>query len=316
MKTVDLVIPCYNESEMIDMFFQRTQKVISQINGYQFTFIFVDDGSNDDTLIKIKELGENQKNIRYISFSRNFGKEAAMYAGIKASTGERLAIMDADLQHPPELLGEMLKAIDKEGYDSCGARRVNRKGEPKIRSGFARLFYKLMNRFSDVDIIDGAVDFRMMTRQMVNAILDMPEVKRFSKGIFSWVGFSTKWVEFANEKRVAGESNWSFWSLLRYAMDGLLDFATFPLKFFAGMGGVAATAAFVYLVIEIIKTLAFGKDVPGYASLISVILFIGGLIIMTLSLMGEYLARMYMEVKRRPIYIEKESNMEKEVYEK
>lgn len=310
MKTVDLIVPCYNESAMIDLFYEKTAQVVSQIDGYSFTFIFVDDGSTDDTLQKIKALATAHRCVKYISFSRNFKKEAAMYAGLKASTGDRVTIIDADLQHPPELIEPMLKAIDEEGYDSCSARRVSREGEPKLRSAFARLFYKLINKMSEVEIVDGAVDFRMMTRQMVNAVLSLQEVQRFSKGIFCWVGFKTKWIEFKNIERIAGESRWSFWSLLRYAIDGITAFTTFPLRLATIFGTVVSLSAFIYLIAELIKTLIFGSTVSGYPSTIIIMLFIGGIIIMALGIIGEYLARMYMETKRRPIFITRDTNIE------
>lgn len=310
MKTVDLIVPCYNESEMIDIFYDTTKKIVSEIEGYSFNFIFIDDGSRDDTIKKIKNLAESNNDVQYISFSRNFGKEAGMYAGLKASTADRVAVIDADLQHPPELIKDMLYAIDVEGYDSCSARRVSREGEPKIRSAFARLFYKMINKMSEVEIVDGAVDFRMMTRQMVDAILDLPEIQRFSKGIFCWVGFNTKWIEFKNIERIAGESRWSFWSLFRYAIDGITSFTTFPLKFATIVGSIVSTAAFIYLVVELLKTLIFGSTVSGYPSTIIIMLFIGGITIMSLGIIGEYLGRLYTEVKNRPIFIYKDTNIE------
>ncbi len=310
MKTVDLIVPCYNEGEMIDIFFDKASSVVSEIYGYSFSFIFIDDGSKDDTLKKIKSIAEKNSNVKYISFSRNFGKEAGMYAGLKASTADRVAVIDADLQHPPELISDMLHAIDVEGYDSCSARRVSRDGEPKIRSAFARTFYCMINKMSEVEIVDGAVDFRMMTRQMVDAILDMPEVQRFSKGIFCWVGFNTKWIEFKNVERVAGESRWSFWSLFRYAIDGITAFTTFPLRLATIFGSIISMSAFIYLIVVLIKTIVFGPDVGGYASTIIIMLFIGGIIIMSLGIIGEYLARLYMESKNRPIFIYKDTNVE------
>lgn len=310
MKTVDLVVPCYNEGKMVNMFYERVNEIVSKIEGYEFSFIFVDDGSRDDTLKKIKQLAKDYSNVKYISFSRNFGKESAMYAGLKASTADRVTIIDADLQHPPELIEDMLKAIDEEGYDSCSARRISREGEPKIRSAFSRLFYKLINKMSEIDIVDGAVDYRMMTRQMVDAIVSLPEVHRFSKGIFCWVGFKTKWIEFKNIERIVGESKWSFWSLFKYAIDGIVAFTTFPLRIATIIGSCISSIAFIYLLVEFIKTLVFGNKVPGYASTIIIILFIGGVIIMSLGIIGEYLARMYMETKRRPIFIAKETNID------
>lgn len=311
MKTVELVVPCFNEGKMVHMFYETTNKIVSSIPGYTFSFIFVDDGSKDDTIIKIKELAKKYCNVKYISFSRNFGKEAAMYAGLKASTADRVAVIDADLQHPPELIEGMLKAIDEEGYDSCSARRVSREGEPKIRSAFSRMFYKLINKMSDVEIVDGAVDFRMMKREMVNAICSMPERQRFSKGIFCWVGFNTKWIEFKNIERIAGESKWSFWGLFKYAIDGILAFTTTPLKIFNIIGIFASSFSFIYLIIEFIRKLVLGQAIiPGYTSLIMVFLFIGGLIITSLGIIGEYLSKMYIEIKHRPIFIAKETNIE------
>lgn len=296
---------------MIDRFFREVRKVTNAIEGYSFQYIFVDDGSDDDTLVKIKALDAGGR-VKYISFSRNFGKEAAMYAGLRASRGDFAVVMDADLQHPPRLLIEMIRTIEETGCDSCAARRVSRKGEPPLRSIFARAFYRIMRRYSDIEIVDGAVDFRMMNRRMVKAIVSMPETQRFSKGLFAWVGFDTRWVEFENVKRVSGESKWSVWSLTKYAVDGFIDFAVSPLKFVGVMGGITAFVSFIYFVFEILKTLIQGKDTPGYASTICLILFFGGLITAILSLMGEYIGRMYMETKRRPVYIEKESNIDED----
>lgn len=311
MKTVELVVPCYNEGETVHVFYETASKIVSKIDGYSFSFIFINDGSRDNTLSEIKQLAEEHENVKYISFSRNFGKEAGMLAGLKASTADRVAIIDADLQHPPELIEKMLYAIDIEGYDSCSARRISREGEPKIRSFFSRMFYKLINKMSEVEIVDGAVDFRMMTRQMVDAIVAMPEVNRFSKGIFCWVGFNTKWIEFKNVERIAGESHWSFWSLFRYAIDGIVAFTTFPLRLATIVGSCISLSAFIYLIVEVIKTLVTGIDQPGYASTIVILLFIGGVIIMALGIIGEYLARMYTETKRRPVFITKETNINK-----
>lgn len=308
-KIVDIIVPCYNEGRSIDVFFDEVQKVVTQIDGYAFRYIFVDDGSTDSTLEKLRDMQE----VRYISFSRNFGKEAAMYAGLRAAEkgkADFAIIMDADLQHPPKLIEKMIQTIEETGCDSCAARRVSRKGEPRIRSVFARAFYKVMNRYSDIQIIDGAVDFRLMNRKMVKAIVSMPETQRFSKGIFAWVGFDTRWIEFENVTRISGESKWTVWGLTKYAIAGFIDFAPSPLKFTGVFGGLTTVGAAVYLIIEILKTLIMGKDTPGYASTICLILFFGGLITAILSLMGEYIGRMYLETKGRPIYIEKESNIE------
>lgn len=318
-KKVDIIVPCFNESGTVDLFYDRTSEAVETIDGYEFSFIFIDDGSTDDTLDRIRNLVRvnQQKNdspgtgsIRYISFSRNFGKEAAMYAGLRASDSDYALIMDADLQHPPQMIGSMISRLEETGADSCAARRVSRKGEPKIRSMFARLFYKIMNRFSDIEIADGVVDFRLMSRRMVRAIVNMPENQRFSKGIFAWVGFDTCWIEFENVERIAGESKWSVWSLTKYAIDGFIDFAVSPLKFVGVFGSITAACSAVYMIVEIVKTLILGKDVPGYASTICLILFFGGLIIAILSVIGEYIGRMYLETKGRPIYVEKESNID------
>ena len=308
MKKIDIIVPCYNEGDNIDIFFEEVQRAVSDIEGHAFSYIFIDDGSADDTLEKIKALG-----VHYISFSRNFGKEAAMYAGLKAAkerNSDYAVIIDADLQHPPQLIKEMIRKTEETGCDSCAARRVTRKGEPRVRSIFAGAFYKLMNRYSDIEIIDGAVDFRLMNRKMIKAIVSMPENQRFSKGIFAWVGFHTEWVEFENVQRLSGESKWSVWSLTKYAIAGFIDFAASPLKAIGVFGGITTVGAAIYLIVEILKTLIMGKDVPGYASIICLILFFGGLVTAVLSIMGEYIGRMYMETKGRPIYIEKESNID------
>lgn len=313
MKTVDIIAPCYNEGRNIDIFFDEVKEVVSNIEGYSFRYIFVDDGSTDSTLVKVKELAQKHECIHYISFSRNFGKEAAMYAGLRAAEADKAdyaVIMDADLQHPPRLIKEMISITEETGCDSCAARRVTRKGEPRIRSVFARVFYKIMNRYSDIEIIDGAVDFRLMNRKMIKAIVSMPESQRFSKGIFAWVGFDTRWIEFENVARISGESKWSVWGLTKYAIAGFIDFAASPLKAVGVFGGLTTLGSAIYLVIELLKTIIVGKDVPGYASIICLILFFGGLVTAVLSIMGEYIGRMYMETKGRPVYIEKESNLD------
>lgn len=317
IKKIDIIVPCFNEGDNINIFFEEVQKVVSDIEGYDFSYIFVDDGSTDDTLEKIKALAcreeEAVSDVHYISFSRNFGKEAAMYAGLKAANDRRAdnaVIIDADLQHPPQLIKDMIKITEETGCDSCAARRVTRKGEPRIRSVFARAFYKIMNRYSDIEIIDGAVDFRLMNSKMIKAIVSMPENQRFSKGIFAWVGFHTEWIEFENVQRLSGESKWSVWSLTKYAIAGFIDFAASPLKAIGVFGGITTLGSAIYLIIEILKTLIVGKDVPGYASIICLILFFGGLVTAVLSIMGEYIGRMYMETKGRPIYIEKESDLD------
>lgn len=316
IKTVDVIVPCYNEGDAPVRFFEESSGIFGGVEGYAFRYIFIDDGSTDDTLDSIKDAVKLARekgggfSAAFISFSRNFGKEAAMYAGLRASRGDLAVIMDVDLQHPPELVPEMIERMEETGCDSCAARRVSRKGEPCIRSFLARTFYRIMNRYSDIEIVDGAVDFRLMTKRMVRAVLTLPETQRFSKGIFSWVGFRTEWIEFENVRRISGESKWSLWGLVKYAAGGFFDFAAAPLKFTGVFGGAAAVCAAVYMVVEVVKTVIFGKDTPGYASTICLILFFGGLITAMLSVMGEYMGRMYMETKARPLYIEKESDIE------
>jgi glycosyltransferase involved in cell wall biosynthesis len=308
MKTVDIVAPCYNEGKALEKFFRETSDVVQSVSGYDFRFIFIDDGSADDTLKIIQALAERHPYVRYISFSRNFGKEAGIYAGLKHSRSDLTVVMDADLQHPPALLPRMLQAME-EGYDSCAARRVSREGEPMIRSFFARWFYRLINAMTDVDLVDGAVDYRMMTRQMAEAVVSLSEIQRFSKGIFTWVGFKTKWVEFKNVERLEGESKWSLWKLFKYAVDGITSFTTAPLRFASVVGLAASLSSFLLILYEFVKSMIYGVDVKGYPSTLIMLLLIGGIMIMSCGILGEYVARMYMETKRRPIYIEKISNI-------
>ena len=309
MRSIDIIVPCYNEGKNVRALYEETQGISHQLRDCLLNYIFVDDGSEDDTLDEIKKLAAIHSEVRFISLSRNFGKEAAMYAGIRNSTGDMAVIMDADLQHPPQLIPDMLTRMDETGCDCCAARRVTRKGEPRIRSLGARLFYKIMNRYSDIQIVDGAVDFRLMSRRMVKAIAELPERQRFSKGIFAWVGFDTEWTEFENVKRFAGESKWTAFGLIKYALDGFLDFAASPLKFLGAAGCLITAGSAVYFIAEFVKTIVMGRDTPGYASIVCLILFFGGLIVAILSLLGEYMGRIYMESKGRPVYIEKESNI-------
>ncbi len=317
MKKVDIIVPCFNESQVLDLFFKEAYGVVSKIENYSFEFIFIDDGSSDNTLDILKEYSKKYNFVRYISFSRNFGKESAMYAGLKNSTGDFAVMLDSDLQHPPRLIADMLKAME-EGYDCCSANRATRDGDPKLRTFFTRRFYNLVNKISEVDMPDGAGDFRMMNRKMINAVIAMSEVQRFSKGILSWVGFKTKWIKFENVERAAGETKWSFWKLFKYAIDGVTAFSTAPLKLASILGIFISFSAFVYLIYIVIKTIVMGIDSPGYASLITIVLFIGGIIIFSCGILGEYIAKIYMEVKNRPIYIIRDSNLdeEKDDYEK
>ena len=310
MKKLDLVVPCYNEEESIPLFYEEIKKVRKELK-LNIQIYFINDGSKDKSLEIMKELSNNNEWINYLSFSRNFGKEAAMLAGLEASTGDYVTVMDVDLQDPPSLLGEMVRLIDEEGYDVVGTRRVTRKGEPPIRSFFARMFYKIINKMSKVEMVDGARDYRLMTRQVVNSILSLNEYNRYSKGLFSFVGFKTKWLEFENTPRVAGETKWNFWKLFLYAIDGIVAFSTAPLVISAMVGLVFCLIAFVMIIVIIVKTLAFGDPTSGWPSLVCIIFMVSGVQLLTLGVIGEYLSKMYMEVKKRPIYIIKETNLEK-----
>ncbi len=309
MTSVDIIVPCYNEEEGLALFYQETQKVLEQMKGYTFTYILVDDGSYDQTLNEMKKLAVIDSHVKFLSFSRNFGKESAMYAGLQASTGDLVIIMDADLQHPPSMIPLMMKGIE-EGYDCAAARRSSRAGEAPIRSFFSRFFYYLSNQMTNVKMAYGAVDFRIMTRRMVDAVLKLSEVERFSKGIFAWVGFETKWYPYENVERAAGTSKWSFWGLFRYALSGITSFSIVPLRLVALMGIVISLGAFVYILATLTQTLLFGIDVPGYVTTLCAVLFLGGIIELSLGIVGEYIAHMYMESKKRPIYILKESNLQ------
>ncbi|MBR0542069.1 MAG: glycosyltransferase family 2 protein [Clostridia bacterium] len=315
LNTLEFIVPCYNENEALPAFYEAVSKVFANLSGVAASLIFVDDGSRDSTLEAIKSIAEKDSSVKYISFSRNFGKEAAMLAGLKMSRADFVGIIDADLQHSPELIPEMLKAVADEGYDIAAARRVDRSGEAKLKSAFSRAFYKLINCISDAQIEEGAQDFRIMSRKVVNAIISMPEYNRFSKGIFSWVGFKTKWFEHENQKRVAGTTKWSFWKLFTYAVDGIIGFSTAPLKLSLIVGTFTSLIGFLYALYTIVKTLVFGPDVNGYPSLICAILIIGGLVLISLGITGEYIARMYMEVKNRPDYIINETNIMPEIDE-
>ncbi len=307
-KLCSCIVPCFNEEEVIPLYYEEMQKVRKQEEGkIDFEIIFIDDGSKDKTLEVIKKLSEQDECIHYVSFSRNFGKEAAMYAGFEHANGEYVVTMDVDLQDPPHLIPEMIRSIEEEGYDSVATRRVTRKGEPPIRSFFARRFYGLINKISDADIVDGARDFRMMKRDMVNAILSMPEYNRFTKGIFGWVGFKTKWIEFENVERAAGETKWSFWKLFRYALEGIIAFSTVPLTIVSLIGVIVCIIAFLFLLFVVIRAVIFGDPVAGWPSLICVISFLSGIQLLGIGVVGMYLSKTYLETKKRPIYIKKES---------
>ena len=311
MEKISLIVPCYNEEEVLLFFYEEFQKITSELNKYRTEVIFVDDGSSDRTIQVIKEIAKNDDRVKYISFSRNFGKEAAIYAGFSYADGDYIAMLDADLQDPPSLLPEMIQGIVKEGYDSVATRRVSRKGEPPVRSFFARLFYRLINKISTAEVMDGARDFRLMTRQFKDAILDMGEYNRFSKGIFGWVGFKTKWIEFENVERKAGETKWSFWKLFKYSLEGIIGFSTAPLAMVSALGLLVCLSAFLFLIVILVKTLCFGDPVDGWPSMICIILMLGGIQLLCMGILGMYLSKTYLETKKRPIYICKETNMKK-----
>ncbi len=309
MKRLTLIVPCFNEQEALPLFYDEVMRVMGEIK-YKYELLFIDDGSKDDTLKILKGFAKKNTHVRYISFSRNFGKEAAMYAGFCNAGGDYVAVLDADMQDPPALLPEMLKIIETEDYDSVATRRVSRKGEPPVRSWFAKKFYKLINKISDADIVDGARDFRLMRREMAEAIVAMGENNRFSKGIFGWVGFRTYWMPYENRERVAGKTKWNFWSLFKYATDGIINFSEAPLNIASWFGMIMAFASFVLLLIIVVRRLFFGDPVAGWASTICVIVFIGGIQLLCLGIMGRYIAKNYSESKHRPHYIVAETNKE------
>ena len=309
-KKLSIIVSCYNEEETIPLFYKEICKISKKMNYIDFEFIFVNDGSNDNTLNVIKNLNKKDRRVKYLSFSRNFGKEAAMYAGLVSSKGEYITLMDADLQEPPELLEDMYRLITEEDFDCIGTRRVTRRGEPRIRSFFSRLFYKLINKMSNVELVDGARNYRLMTRQMVDAILSLKEYKRFSNGLFSFVGFKTKWLEYENVERVAGETKWSFWKLFIYAIDGITAFSTAPLVISAIIGFIFCFLSFIMILVIIIRTLAYGDPVSGWPSQVCIIFMVSGIQLFCLGIMGQYLSNTYLETKNRPIYIVKESNID------
>lgn len=310
---LSVIVPCFNEELNIDLFYKSICPIVKRIAQNSYEIIFVDDGSKDNTLDKIKEISKVDPQIKFISFSRNFGKEAAMLAGLEACSGTLTAIMDVDLQDPPEMLIEMEKELiasktSSLPYNCIGSRRTSRKGEPIIRSMFAHLFYKLINKISDIEIVEGARDFRLMDRKMVDAILDLKEKNRFSKGIFEWVGFKKKYLEYENKERTAGNSKWSFWSLFKYSLDGIFSFSTVPLTIVAIIGAIVCLIALILTIIFIIERITNPDLIPGYATLITIILFLGGVQTLSLGIVGQYLAKMFIEIKDRPIYIVKDKS--------
>ena len=312
---ISLIVPSYNEEEAMPLFYKEAARVaagMEQSHGAEFEFIFVDDGSKDKTLQVARRLHDQDPRVRYVSFSRNFGKEAAIYAGLKAAQGDYVATLDADLQDPPALLPQMLDALLTGDYDCAATRRTTRQGEPPVRSWFARKFYRIINRLSDTEIVDGARDYRLMSRKMVDAVLAMAEYNRFSKGIFSWVGFSTKWFDYENVERVAGKTKWNFWGLFKYSIEGIVGFSTAPLVMAAGAGVVFCLAAFVGILFVVVRALIFGDPTSGWPSMVCIMLLCSGVQLFCLGIVGEYLAKTYLEVKHRPIYIEKETEADRD----
>lgn len=313
MRRIEIVVPCYNEQECIRPLYERVEKVFSKINTAEFSLLYINDGSSDNTLSEIKALAEEKGNdkVKYISFARNFGKESGIYAGLSASTGDYVVLMDADLQHPPEIIADMLNEIDEGGYDCCGARRVSRKGEPPVRSFFSHMFYGMFGYMTGIKLVPGGSDFRMMSRQMVEAVVSLSENQRFTKGILSWVGFNTKWIEYENTERFAGKSKWSFFGLTSYAINGFIGFATTPLRMAVYLGVLVVIAAAICMIRLVYLGLCKGQAIGnGVTTVIVLLLFFSGVIITILGVIGEYMARIYLELKHRPLYISKESNID------
>ncbi|MBR4027576.1 MAG: glycosyltransferase family 2 protein [Lachnospiraceae bacterium] len=308
---ISIVVPCYNEESTLAILYEELNKVTAKMTEYMFEYLFVNDGSKDDTLFLLKEFAKKDKRVKYLSFSRNFGKEAALLAGLQYAKGDYVATMDADMQDPPSLLPELMEYVASGEYDNAATRRVDRKGEPPIRSFFARMFYKMMRHMTDIQIVDGARDYRVMNRAMVNAIISLNEYNRFSKGIFAWVGFETKWVEFENVERSAGETKWNFWKLFRYSVDGIVSFSNTPIHMASYMGLFLTAVSAIALLFIMARALLFGDPVAGWPSLACIITFLGGVQLFVTGVMGQYLSKTYMEVKKRPHYIVKDTNCEK-----
>ena len=306
---ISVVVPCYNEEEVIPIFYKEVNKISKEMNYINFEFLFVDDGSKDNTLKIVKDLAKDDHRVKYISFSRNFGKESAMNAGLSYSKGNYVVVMDVDWQDPPKYLKEMYNYM-KDGYDVAATRRITRKGEPVIRSFFSKLWYKLIDKMSDTEMVDGARDFRMMRRKVVDAILSLSEYNRYSKGLFSFVGFKTKWISYENEKRVAGKTKWSFWQLFKYALDGMSSFSTVPLLLASLFGILFCFIALIAIIFVIIRTLIYGDPVGGWPSLVCIILLVGGIQLLCIGTIGRYLSKVYLETKKRPIYIVDETNQD------
>lgn len=305
---VSLIIPCYNEGESLPHLYKELCSVAEEMNTYEFEFLFINDGSRDDTLKRLKEFSKEDNRVVYLSFSRNFGKESAMYAGFCNAKGDYVSVMDADMQDPPSLLPKMMELLESGEYDSVATRRMNRKGEPLLRSLFAKMFYRIINKISDADVVDGARDFRLMKRQMVDAIVEMSECNRFSKGIFGWIGFRTYWLSYENVGRVAGKTKWSFWKLFKYSMDGIINFSQMPLYLSSLCGFFFTMLSFLMIVFVIVRKLIWGDPVAGWASTVCIIMFVGGIQLFCMGIIGQYIAKIYMESKQRPHYIVAETN--------
>lgn len=305
---ISIVIPCFNEEKTVPLFFDEVEKFRGD---YEFEYLFIDDGSSDGTLAAIKKLANVHESVRFVAFSRNFGKEAALYAGLQASTGDLVTVMDVDLQDPPELLPVMIDKVIHSDIDCIGTRRSTREGEPAIRSFFAKKFYQLINKISDTEMIDGARDYRMMTRQMVDAVLELAEYNRFSKGLFSWVGFKTEYLSFENRERVAGETSWSFWKLFNYSIDGIVNFSDTPLNIASFVGALSCIGSGIAILFIILRALLFGDPTSGWPSLVSIVLFIGGIQLLCLGIIGKYIGKIFLETKKRPVYIVRETEKQK-----
>lgn len=315
MKKISIVVPCYNEEESIPLFYEEINKTSKEIKDYDFEFIFVNDGSKDNSALIMKELAKEDKRVKFIDFSRNFGKEAAMYAGLELSSGDFITTMDVDLQDPPSLLPEMIKGITEEGYDCVATKSTSRNGYSFLRKTFTRWFYKIIAKISKTEMVAGARDYRLMTRQMVDAIINMKEYNRYSKGLFSFVGFKTKWIEFENQERVAGTTKWNFWKLFSYAIDGIVGFSTAPLIVSSIIGVLFCLISFILIIFIIVKTLIFGDPTSGWPSLACIIFFVSGVQLFCIGIIGQYLSKVYLEVKNRPIYIIKDTNIKDKKHE-
>ena len=312
MEKISIIVPCYNEEKALPLFYEELEKNIKTFSdNLDFEILFVNDGSKDNTLNIIKELAEKDNRIKYVSFSRNFGKESAIFAGLENSSGDYVTLMDADLQDPPSLLLQMYKSVTEEDYDAVGTRRVTREGEPIIRSFFARIFYKLINHLTNFEMVDGARDYVFMKRIVADAIISLKEYNRYSKGLFSFVGFKVKWIEYKNIKRVAGETKWSFWKLTKYALEGITAFSTTPLLLSSIIGLIFCLVSFLLIIAIIIKTLIFGDPTSGWPSLVCIVFMVSGIQLFSLGIIGQYLSKTYLEVKNRPIYIVKDTNINK-----